>query len=74
MTSNPPILSVILAMDTIDCVFTMATMDDEDFCLPIRVGLKLRKCIMNKYYNLTDESEVYRVSIGMFKMFSVSLL
>jgi hypothetical protein len=59
-------------MDTIDRAFTTAAMDDEEFCLPIKLGLELGKRIMNKYYNLTDESEIYRVSIGNF-LFSVSL-
>ena len=70
-TSCPPVSSVIPAMDTIDRTFTMASMGDEDFCLPVKLGLKLGKRIMNKYYNLTDESEIYCVSIGIFKMFSV---
>lgn len=59
-------------MDTIDRAFTTAAMDDEEFCLPIKLGLELGKRIMNKYYNLTDESEIYHVSIGNF-LFSVSL-
>jgi len=53
-------------MDTIDRAFTTAAMDGEEFCLPIKLGLELGKRIMNKYYNLTDESEIYRVSIGNF--------
>jgi hypothetical protein len=59
-------------MDTIDRAFTTAAMDNEEFCLPIKLGLELGKRIMNKYYNLTDESEIYRVLIGNF-LFSVSL-
>ncbi len=66
---NPPILSIILAMDMINCALTMASLDSEDFCLPIKLGLKLRKHIINKYYNLTDESEIYCVSIGIFLCF-----
>ena len=52
-------------MDTIDRAFTMASMDDDEFLLPIKVALELGKRVMNKYYNLTDESEVYRVALGM---------
>jgi len=59
-------------MDTIDRAFTTATMDDKEFCLPIKLGLELGKQIMNKYYNLTDESEIYRMSIGNF-LFAMSL-
>lgn len=52
-------------MDTIDRAFTTASVDDERFCFPIKVALELGKRIMNKYYNLTDESEIYRSSISM---------
>ena len=60
-------------MDTIDRAFTTASMANEDFCLPVKLGLELGKRIINKYYNLTDESEIYRVSIGIpFKCFLYS--
>ena len=52
-------------MDIIDRAFTTASMDGEEFCLPIKLGLEIGKRIMNKYYNLTDESEIYRVSISI---------
>jgi len=61
----PPVSSVIPAMDTINRAFTMASMDGEEFCLPIKLGLEIGKRILNKYYNLTDESEIYRVSISI---------
>jgi hypothetical protein len=34
-------------MDTINHAFTMAAMDGEEFCLPIKLGLELGKQIMN---------------------------
>ena len=52
-------------MDTIDHAFTTASMDGEEFCLSIKLGLEIGKRIMNKYYNLMDESEIYRVSISI---------
>lgn len=61
----PCLSSVILAMDTIDCTFMMASMDGTWCSLPMKVALDLGKRILNKYYNLTDESEIYRASIGM---------
>ena len=70
-TSTPPISSVISTMDTIDQAFTTASIDDEDFCLPIKVALELGKWLMNKYYNLTDESEIYRTSICMLSLLIV---
>lgn len=67
-SSTPPVSSVVPAMDTIDRAFTTASMDDDDFSLPIKVALELGKRILNKYYNLTDESEIYRLSISMWTM------
>ncbi len=60
-------------MDTIDHAFTTVSMDNDHFSLPIKVALELRKQIMNKYYNLTDESEIYHVSISTLFVF-VALL
>ena len=56
-------------MDTIDWCFATASMDDTRFPLPLKVALNLGKRIMNKYYDLTDESEIYRVSISKFTLF-----
>jgi len=64
--STPPISSIILAIDTIDRTFMTASMGGNFFSLSIKVALELGKCILNKYYNLTDESEIHWVSIGKF--------
>jgi len=48
-------------------------MDGKQFSLPIKIALDLSKRIMNKYYNLTDESEIYCVSIGMLSVLSVRI-
>lgn len=50
-------------MDAIDKVFTTATLKDKEFCLPIKLGLELGKRLMNKYYKLTDDSEIPRLAI-----------
>lgn len=73
-SSTPPVSSVVPAMDTIDHAFTMASMDDDDFSLSIKVALELGKRILNKYYNLTDESEIYRLSISTCSMITASYL
>lgn len=46
-------------------------MDDTRFPLPLKVALDLGKRIMNKYYDFTDESEIYRVSISKLTPFSL---
>ncbi len=61
----------IPVMDTIDWCFAMASMDHTRFPLPLKVALDLGKRIMNKYYDLTDESEIYRVSISKFTPLSL---
>lgn len=60
-------------MDAIDRAFTTASMDGEQFSLPIKIALNLGKRIMNKYYNLTDESEIYRLSIGTLPVLPVRI-
>jgi len=56
-------------MNTIDQCFATASLDDTRFSLPLKVALDLGKRIMNKYYDLTDESEIYHVSISKFLPF-----
>jgi hypothetical protein len=34
------------------------------FILAIRAALKLGTRLLNKYYSLTDDSEVYRIAMG----------
>jgi hypothetical protein len=55
-------------MDMIDRAFTTGSMDNDYFSLPIKIVLELGKRILNKYYNLTDESEIYQISIGRFSI------
>ena len=71
LISTLPISSVIPVMDTIDQCFAMASMNDTCFPLPLKVALDLGKRIMNKYYDLTDESEIYQVSISKFTLLSL---
>ena len=67
--STLPVSSIILAIDTIDRTFMTASMGGNFFSLSIKVALELSKCILNKYYNLTNESEIHWVSIGKFFYF-----
>lgn len=52
-------------MDYIDEVLTNASIDNVSFAPPIRAALNIGKKVLNKYYSLTDASEIYRIAIGM---------
>ena len=53
-------------MDHIDKVLTDVSLNDIQFSPPIRVALAISKRVMNKYYDLTDTSEVYCIVISTF--------
>jgi hypothetical protein len=68
-TTNLP--EVIPAMDHMHATLK-ASIDDESIDLSIRAALSLGVQLLNKYYSLTDESEVYRIAIS--KSFVISTL
>jgi hypothetical protein len=44
----------------------LATRSPDRFYSPaVRVALTLGKKTLNRYYNLTDDSEVYRIAMGI---------
>ena len=51
-------------MDLIDERMT-AYSHDKDFSPSIRAAVHLAKKTLNRYYQLTDSSEVYRIAMGM---------
>ena len=56
---------VIPAMDHIDEHLTTTSLD-RLYCPAVRVALALGKTVLNKYYSLTDASDLYRVAMGEF--------
>ncbi|KAJ3965909.1 hypothetical protein EV361DRAFT_809920, partial [Lentinula raphanica] len=60
------ISTVIPAMDAIDEVFASGILNEEDLSEPIRHALSIGKKTLNKYYSLTDDSELYRIAMGMY--------
>ncbi len=66
---------VIPAMDIIDGMFAMTMEAPDMFCLAIYAALAVGSKTLNKYYNKTDNSEVYHISMGAFLFWlSTSLL
>ncbi|KAG1835929.1 hypothetical protein DFJ58DRAFT_643416, partial [Suillus subalutaceus] len=60
--STPNLATVILAMDLIDEKLT--TYSQNQWFLPsIRAAVGLGKRTLNRYYQLTDTSEVYRIAM-----------
>ena len=62
----PNLAAVIPAMDHINKDFTMKTQADSNTHPAIRYALTLAQKMLNWYYSLTDESEVYRIAMGKF--------
>jgi hypothetical protein len=59
-------MTVIPAVDVIDSIFAMMTDAPHIFCLVIHTALAVGSKTLNKYYNKTDNSEVYHISMGAF--------
>jgi hypothetical protein len=63
--SKPNIDSVILAMDYIDQQLTDSALDPK-YSKSIKTAITLGKRTLNRYYNITDHSEIYRITMGKF--------
>ncbi|SJL03663.1 uncharacterized protein ARMOST_16509 [Armillaria ostoyae] len=60
--STPSLATVIPAMDHIDSVLTTQSLNAA-YDPAIRASLCIAKKTLNRYYNITDYSEVYRISM-----------
>lgn len=50
-------------MDRMHAELTTAS-NNEDYSPAIRAALKLGIGLLDKYYSLTDDSEIYRIAMG----------
>ncbi|KAH9971608.1 hypothetical protein BGW80DRAFT_1174487 [Lactifluus volemus] len=62
-TDTPCLASVIPAIDKMHDELTKAS-KKKDNSPALRAALVMGKGLLNKYYSLTDESEVYRIAMG----------
>jgi hypothetical protein len=62
--STPNLATVIPAMDVIDEQLTNDSLNRTRFDVSIRASLGVAKRTLNRYYNMTDWSEVYRIAMG----------
>jgi hypothetical protein len=61
--ATPNLATVIPAMDMMDEKLTSDSLDRK-YDTSIRAALGLAKKTLNRYYNMTDWSEVYRIAMG----------
>jgi hypothetical protein len=56
-------------MDHIDAHLATAVLNP-DYPLAVQAALAVGKTTLNRYYNKTDHSEVYRIAMGSFLLHS----
>ena len=44
----------------------LAACNNEDYSTAIRAALDVGMSLLNKYYSITDNSEVYQIAMGKF--------
>jgi hypothetical protein len=62
---KPNIDSVILAMDYLDQQLTTSSLDAR-YSKSIKASIALGKKTLNRYYDMTDQSEIYRIAMGSY--------
>lgn len=72
-SSTPNLATDITTMDVIDEKLTTDSLNRSKFEAPIRAALGLAKKTLNRYYNLTDSSEVYRITMGTYFLYFLYL-
>jgi len=65
---TPNLATVIPSMDYIDEYLAMTAIDSA-YAAAIRRSLLLAKRTLNRYYNMTDWSETYRIAMGASQNF-----
>ena len=64
--STPNLAMVIPTMDYIDTTFTTGLLKKEQLNPTICAAVGLAKRTLNRYYSLTDTSELYRIAMGTY--------
>lgn len=69
-TDTPCTAAVIPVMDKMHAELT-AAVENEDYSPALRAALSLGKNLLDKYYSLSDDSEIYRIATGMYNIYAV---
>jgi len=64
LRETPNIATVIPAMDHLDEHLTNATLNPK-YPMSIKAAIAIGKKTLNRYYDKTDHSEVFRIAMGM---------
>ena len=51
-----------------------AAVENVDYSPALQAALSLGKSVLDKYYSLSDESEIYRIAVGMYNLISFQLI
>jgi hypothetical protein len=70
LCSTPNLATMIPAMDHIDTHLATASQDLK-YSPAIRASLALGKAHLNKYYDMTDHSEVYRIMMSALPLITL---
>ena len=62
-TDTPCIANIIPAMDRMHADL-VAACENENYSTSIRAALKIGLNLLNKYYSIMDNSEVYQIAMG----------
>ncbi|KAF9040323.1 hypothetical protein BDP27DRAFT_1157217, partial [Rhodocollybia butyracea] len=72
-SSNAPNISAVIpAMDAIDKAFASGIIDNQQLCAPLRHALSIGKKTLNKYYALTDNSNIYHIAMVLHLSFKLN--
>ena len=61
--NTPNIVTVLPAMNLINRKLTTDAISGK-YCVAIRTSLEVARCTLNHYYNKTDYSELYRITMS----------
>ena len=53
-------------MDQINEAFATGIVNEQELSAPLRHALSIGKQMLNKYYQLTDTSHIYRIAMSKF--------
>lgn len=64
---TPCAAAVIPTMDKMHTELT-AAVENANYSSALRAALSLGKTVLDKYYSLSDDSEIYRIAMSMYNM------
>ena len=71
-SDTPCIANIIPAMDRMHVELT-AVSNNDAYSPAIQAAIKLGTRLLDKYYSLTDNSEVYRIAMGLSYIISTGM-